>query len=245
MKLNKQLLIEILEIQSFKDSEVDMLNHVLAKVGNIEGTKIEVDDFGNIIVEKGDAPLKACVCSHLDTVHDYSPLFELIIDGVQISATPVGVGGDDKCGIYACIELLKHCDNLKAIFFSREEIGCIGSSNIDLRHFDNCKCLIGIDRKNSHDLITYRSSRTVSDKCINDIATPILNYGYVETKGFGTDVFKIQSRLFPETLSAINVSCGYYNPHTNDEYILTNELEHSVNFVKAVIDSLKNIRYIL
>jgi putative aminopeptidase FrvX len=245
MKLNKQSLIEILEIQSSAKMELNMRNHILTTTANIEGTNIEVDNFGNVIVEKGDAPLKACVCSHIDTVHRYSPSFELIINGDRISATPVGVGGDDKCGIYACIELLKHCDNLKAVFFSREEIGCVGSSHIDLKHFANCKCLAGIDRRNANDLITTYFDRTVSDDFFNDIFASVLQFGYVETAGLTTDVFTIQSRMSPETLSAINVSCGYYCPHSNEEYILVNELEHSVNFVKSIIDSLQDIRYIL
>jgi putative aminopeptidase FrvX len=246
LELNVEELIAILKIQSESDSETEMRNHIVKKVGSIEGTTIEVDDSGNVIVEKGNAKLKACVCSHIDTVHSYSPSFRLTIEGNRISATPVGVGGDDKCGIYTCIELLKHCDNLKAIFFSQEEIHCVGSSAIDLRHFDNCKCLIEIDRRNASDLITSRrNSRTVSNEFMDDIRASVEDFGYVETQGFNTDVFTIQSRIAPKTLSAINVSCGYYNPHTNDEYILTDELENSVNFVKSVIDSLKDTVYTL
>jgi hypothetical protein len=34
---------------------------------------------------------------------------------------PTGIGGDDKCGVYACLELLKELPNLKAAFFVSEE----------------------------------------------------------------------------------------------------------------------------
>jgi putative aminopeptidase FrvX len=244
IKLNEQELLEILNIQSTRNESTDMRNHIIKKVDDIEGTTIEVDNHGNIIVEKGNAELKVCVCSHTDTVHNYSPTFRLKIEGNRISATSTGVGGDDKCGIYACIELLKHCDNLKAVFFSMEESGCIGASDIDLQHFDNCKCLIEIDRRNAYDLITFHLGvRTVSDEFTDDIRESVEQYGYVETQGLGTDVFRIQERMFSEKLSAINVSCGYYNPHKITEYILTDELEHCVNFVKSIIDSLRDTVY--
>jgi putative aminopeptidase FrvX len=48
---------------------------------------------------------------------------------------PTGIGGDDKCGVYACLELLKELPNLKAAFFVSEETGCHGSKKADPNFF--------------------------------------------------------------------------------------------------------------
>ena len=44
---------------------------------------------------------------------------------------PTGIGGDDKCGIFICLELLKSLDKVKIGLFVSEETGCHGSSKCD------------------------------------------------------------------------------------------------------------------
>jgi hypothetical protein len=50
---------------------------------------------------------------------------------------PTGIGGDDKCGVFACLTLLKELPNLKAAFFVSEETGCHGSRMADSKFFKN------------------------------------------------------------------------------------------------------------
>jgi hypothetical protein len=46
---------------------------------------------------------------------------------------PTGIGGDDKCGVFACLTLLKELPYVKAAFFVSEETGCHGSLKADPR----------------------------------------------------------------------------------------------------------------
>jgi acetylornithine deacetylase/succinyl-diaminopimelate desuccinylase-like protein len=50
---------------------------------------------------------------------------------------PTGIGGDDKCGVFACLSLLKELPNLKAAFFVAEETGCNGSLKANKNFFKN------------------------------------------------------------------------------------------------------------
>ena len=78
-----------------------------------------------------------CVISHTDTVHNIEVInvveemlpdaqgnVKLSLKAYNDDVNPTGIGGDDKCGVYACLELLKELPNVKAAFFVSEETGC-------------------------------------------------------------------------------------------------------------------------
>jgi hypothetical protein len=53
---------------------------------------------------------------------------------------------------------------------------------------------------------------------------------------FSTGSFSDISVLMPEAkLSAVNLSCGYYNPHTTTEYVLYDEMMDTVEAAKTLI----------
>ena len=109
-----------------------------------------LDDMSNIYITKGETEFYPCFVAHLDTVHhmsnilvkeekhpnDHGEYKDALKAYTPFSNQPTGIGGDDKCGIFVCLQLLEKLDNVKVAFFVSEEIGCIGSSVADDFFFD-------------------------------------------------------------------------------------------------------------
>ena len=66
---------------------------------------------------------------------------------------PTGIGGDDKCGIFIALELLRKLDNVKVGLFVSEETGCHGSSKCDINFLQDVGYVVQFDAPGNH-LIT-------------------------------------------------------------------------------------------
>ncbi len=231
--------IELFSVPSSSYNEAEMILYLVdqIKINERFGMNIsyEMDTYGNLLVIKGESELYPCFCAHLDTVHTYTNGFhvredtsELDKNAVQLYAVDnadkaVGIGGDDKCGIFVCLYLLQKLECVKTIFFSQEETGGIGSGGIDLSFFTDCMFLGGIDRWNGNDFVnTYSGVKTISRRFNRDISPILQRYEYSYTSGMFTDSFNVQQRGV--NLSTFNMSCGYYAHHSNAEYVDLNEL---------------------
>lgn len=200
----------------------------------IKGNYIQMDDYGNITVSnrKDDSKLPT-FCCHLDTVQQGAPLLILADNNVLISKNEYGVGGDDKCGIVACLELLKRIP-CKVIFFREEERGGIGARKYDQSTLSDNKFLIEIDRKGNQDLIQNSGGQQL---CSNEFIEDLKKFfpGYKECHGIFTDL----NVLAEVCINMLNISCGYYNPHTENEYVVLKDLYNTiaglVNFANSDI----------
>ncbi len=83
----------------------------------------KVDGHSNIYATKQtdeSVEFFPCVVAHTDTVHELDTInvreeqlpnaqrkLKLALKAYNDLGEPTGIGGDDKCGIYACLELLK------------------------------------------------------------------------------------------------------------------------------------------
>lgn len=204
--------------------------------------EIVQDVHGNVFVTKGDADSYPCLASHIDQVqHKHSKDFE-IVEGKDVvfgysakSREQQGLGADDKNGIWICLECLREFSALKVAFFVGEEVGCVGSSSCDLKFFSDCRYVIEPDRMHGHDLIT---SMSVGAVCSDEFAKALCaeQYGYKEAHGSITDVGELVERGVG--ISCLNLSCGYYQAHTSEEFTVLSELQNCLNFVCHVIDTL-------
>ena len=242
--MNIKRLERVLNVQSIYGQEKDMSRLIINELQAIIPDKdIIITPYG-IIVSKGKG-IRPCFCSHIDTVHEivdnYKVVKEYHKDDILYSSK-TGIGGDDKNGIAICFELLERLDNVQVVFFSGEEVGCLGSSGIDLKYFDHCSCLIGLDRKGNSDIIaTYNGFDTIN-KEFKDLLNSIKkNHGYEYNNGFITDVFTLFERGVD--ISCINISCGYYNPHSKSEYISLNDMNKCLSFSLDIAKSIKKERY--
>ncbi|MDQ6694990.1 MAG: hypothetical protein M3014_11330, partial [Chloroflexota bacterium] len=76
LRINVDLLKEILAIESYGDDDHDMLSAIKAKVEELRAenvhTEMRQDTYGNVYVVKGYVPRSGyypCLVSHVDTVH--------------------------------------------------------------------------------------------------------------------------------------------------------------------------------
>lgn len=239
MKLLKQLF----EIHSPSGNERKMRRFIIAWIKrNMPQATIETDGIGNLYVKKGDAETYPCIASHIDQVQkthskDFQAIEteDIIFGFSRNKRQQEGLGADDKVGVWIALRCLKKFDTLKAVFFVQEERGCIGSSQCEMQFFDDCKYVIQCDRRNGNDLITNIGwTELCSQKFIQDLEAE--KFGYKETSGCMTDVLTLKENGLK--VCAINLSCGYYEPHTDHEFVMKSEVMNCLAFVEHIITDL-------
>lgn len=237
-----QLLKALYSINSKSGNEKEIKDFILSFISNFNtAIKVSVDEKGNLFFIKGNADSFPCVVAHLDEVH--FPSVRNIIDtppiicAVNEKGERVGIGADDKNGIWIALNLLQEIENIKVAFFVEEEkdgelAGCRGSKTCDLSWFDDVKYVIECDRKGNSDFVIQAKEIPL---CNYDfIPLEILKkYSYWQTKGGNTDVAALKRRGFDKP--CCNLSCGYYNAHSNEEYTNIDDLHNCLNFVREII----------
>lgn len=230
--MNKKLLKEIMSVQSESYKTKDMQEYILKYITKLQKDKackytVKQDHYNNIYVTKQlrnikDTIYPTMVC-HIDTVHDINYNVEVIEkDNIMFAMDMLkieqyGIGGDDKVGIYITLEMLKSFDNFKAAFFLDEEVGCVGSGQADMSFFDDSTFILQCDRQGETDFVNAISSTQLYNNEIQDQILPILvDYNRKQVPGGMTDVQSIAKQT---KCQVANMSCGYYNPHQETEFI--------------------------
>jgi len=253
-----ELLKEVLSVPTYTYEEEQMVQFIIdwLKKNNIE---YYVDEHLNVyaIKQTGEQPedfVFPCVVAHTDTVHkiDTINIKELMLENAyeelkpslkafNDAGHPTGIGGDDKCGVFACLELLKELPNLKAAFFVSEETGCHGSRKADPRFFTNVGYAIQFDAPENW-MVTEtcygtrlfdRNSDffTKCDKIINEGMGSMRQY----MKHPFTDVYALKDKF---DFSCINFSIGYYQYHTINEYVVIDDVFNGIEMGKKMIEAL-------
>ena len=229
------------------NNEVRLSIELFRLLSKIENISFEVDQYGNFLITKGNAEFYPCFIAHTDTVHTYHNGFNLVVkDGVLYAyddkKKQVGCGGDDRAGVSAIVELLHRLDAMKACLFTGEESGGIGSGGVDLGFFNDCSFLASIDRWNNCDIVnSYGGYKTISKKFKKLIKPLMTDYGYKFNSGMFTDCFNLVDRGVE--LSAINVSCGYYQHHSQMEHVVLSELQNCVDFCENLAHAADNFQF--
>ncbi|MGB4239476.1 MAG: hypothetical protein WBJ87_07715 [Candidatus Hydrothermia bacterium] len=229
--------LDLFNIRSTSNNEYFITQYIINYISKIKNVNFEMDDYGNILITKGLAESYPCFTAHLDTVYTYpnglhakisqhEETGHIIIVAEDKNGKQIGVGGDDKCGIWIILRLLKTQPILKAVLCSREESGADGSENVNLSFFKNCRYLIGIDRWGNNDFVTnYNFYKTISNRFEQSINPILKKFAYSHTHGLMTDCFIIQERGL--NISCANMSCGYYCHHSTQEFVVLNEMYHA------------------
>ena len=188
---------------------------------------------GKFILVKGTAPI--LLVAHLDTVHK-QPVRDICTsaDG-NILMSPQGIGGDDRCGVYALVNAYEQSAIKPNLLFTcNEEVGGIGAKYFAYLHslgklpksLDKLKFIVEVDRKGRSDAVYY--------DCTNqDFETYITGKGYKTAKGTFTDIAIIAPKL---GIAAVNLSSGYYNAHQLCEYINRKELDATLAKILTMIE---------
>lgn len=209
--------------------------------------KHETDAYGNIYVTKGKADLYPTMVCHIDTVHKINMNAEVIKVRNKLIAIDTntmeryGIGGDDKVGIFITLQLLQRFKNFKAVFFKDEEHGCIGSGNANFDFFDDSTCVLQCDRKGIDDFVNSISGTKLFDDKFQETIQRILDKHFRKvTYGGVTDVGEIAEN---NKVMVANMSCGYYDPHTNNEYVIIDDVYDTLEMCEQILIATSHQRW--
>jgi putative aminopeptidase FrvX len=263
MARDLQLLKEVLSVPTYTYQEDLMVQFIVdwLKSNNIEHY---VDEHLNVyaIKQTGELPddfIFPCVVAHTDTVHKLDTInvreemlpnsngeLKLSLKAYNDSGHPTGIGGDDKCGVFACFELLKELPNLKAAFFVSEETGCHGSKMADPSFFTNVGYAIQFDAPENW-MVTetcygarlFDRDGEFFEKC-DKVITESMNEKRQYMIHPYTDVYALKTKF---DFSCINFSIGYYRYHTSQEYVVVEDTFNGIEMGKQMIESLGYKKY--
>jgi tripeptide aminopeptidase len=220
-----------------------------------------VDEFNNIYATKQeslDLPEDfyfPCVISHTDTVHDIDTIniveetlpnaqgeIKLSYKAYNELGYPTGIGGDDKCGVFACLTLLKELPNLKSAFFVSEETGCHGSLKASEEFFTNVGYGIQFDAPENWMITEKCFGQVLFDRdteffeACDKVLTEGMNQNDMRYMVHPyTDVYALRGKF---NFSCINFSIGYYNYHTKNEYVVVEDVFNGIDMGRKMIENL-------
>ena len=189
---------------------------------------------------KGNTILYATCYPRIISEYKYDAGFASKIEN-KVSSDKTGIGGDDKCGIWIGLKLLNELPKVKVVFTVQEETGGQGTYDLDLKFFEDVGYIIEGDRRGNSDVITKIFDNNCSQDFVETI-TPLMDkFGYGEENGMFTDIDVLLDS--DVGVSCINVSVGYYNPHSNDEFVVVEDLLEATQFIKECVKTLGNNKY--
>jgi di/tripeptidase len=250
------LLKDILSIPT-KTFKEDLMINFLVDYLTKNGYSFFLDGMRNIYVTKQtdeNVEFFPCVVAHTDTVHQINVINireeelpndsgenKFALKGYDDNGHPSGIGGDDKCGVFTCLELLKELPNLKVAFFVAEETGCHGSKQADEEFFSNVGYAIQFDAPGNWMVSEFcmgvqlfsRDSKFF--KICDEVLTGTFNPDRKYQSHPYTDVYALKQKF---DFSCINFAIGYYNYHTANEYVIVEDVYNGVKTGKEMIERL-------
>jgi len=261
MKRDYELLKSVLSIPTKTYEEQFMIEFITNWLTE-NNIPFEVDDMFNIYATKQtdkNIDFFPCVISHTDTVHSLCEInvreenlvneqgeLKLALKGYKNNGKPTGIGGDDKCGIFACMELLKELPNVKAAFFVSEETGCHGSKKADPNFFLNVGYAIQFDAPGNSMVSEYCMGVKLFDresdffKSCDEVLTESFNSRNDYQSHPYTDVYALKQKF---DFSCINFAIGYYQYHSINEYVVVEDVYNGIETGKKMIEKLGYKKY--
>lgn len=175
----------------------------------------------------GEIPV--LLVAHADTAHGSPPdpatVFYDREKGVLWS--PEGLGADDRAGVLGILWLVEERGLRPHVAVTRgEESGCVGARRLvatapDLGVF----FAVELDRKNGGEAVFYQCENPEFERFV-------LGYGFEKAQGSFSDI----SVICPAWgVAGVNLSCGYYNAHTNAEFLLLRQLGETLEKVERML----------
>lgn len=196
-----------------------------------EGVPIKVDSYGNVWSIR--FPNKPIFVSHADTVigsdiNYGAPLLEK--DG-KLSRPGLVLGADDRAGVNL---ILNHKHKINFIITKDEEIGCLGAKELSkntefVKDVTDGGFFIELDRKGNDNIIG--NVHGYCEKGVTELLQTVLT-SYRDVWGVLTDI-----DAWTDIRQGVNLSVGYYNAHSSNEYLNIAEWE----FLDSKIEELAEL----
>jgi len=193
---------------------------------------IATDDY---IYVEGTIPIM--LVAHMDTVYKEPPT-NLYLDKKQnVIYSETGLGADDRAGIIAITIMLEKGYKPYILFCDEEEVGGLGATKAAKElPIPNVNVIVELDRAGSNDYVTYRCDNNELDKWVE-------KFGFVRAEGTFSDI----SFLCPQWgIAGVNLSIGYYNQHSKNEFLNLTEFFDIIQRVELILQSppVEQLEYI-
>lgn len=191
------------------------------------GYKSKIKD--GYVFARGELPI--LLVAHLDTVHREVPCNVWFSANYNKIKADEGIGGDDRCGVFIIMNILKETKlRPNILFVEDEEIGSIGSAKF-IKHYNqrnlDLDYIIEIDRKGSIDSVYYDLDNPEFEEYID-------GFGFKKDWGSFTDICTLCPHF---EVAGVNLSSGYYLPHTKDEYVVVSDMMNTRNKIVKILNT--------
>ncbi|MGV4321268.1 M20/M25/M40 family metallo-hydrolase [Bacillus mojavensis] len=240
MKKLKDQLMELLSIYAPSKEEAPVTKYVVP-ILKMNEFSVNIDDYGNVLAEKkmgtGDGAT-VLLSAHMDTVFNVYPDRELLDDGDIIISSKGALGADDRAGIAIILTVLRNFDQIsfdgiiKIAFSKEEEIGCVGAKKIDPEWYKDVDLAIVVDRRGNSDIVVGCMDAFCSDTVgtfVEECAKMSdMNWNAVEGGISDAMIFSGNG------INSINLSAGYYNEHTEREYVCIEDMKRTIQLIMQI-----------
>ena len=210
------------KVSIFCLSQETLKKQLHKKMTEVFGEENVVNEDG-FLYAKGEHPV--LLVAHLDTVHKSLPRDIFINQTKTKILSSEGIGGDDRCGVIIILDILEKL-KCSVVFCEDEEIGCVGAKKFCDKKYDlGVNYAVEFDRKGSNDYVFYKDFNPQFEEHIK-------KFGFVRAYGSCSDISHIATAY---EIEAVNISSGYFNPHTLHEYV---DFEVMDNVTNRAIDMI-------
>ena len=178
-------------------------------------------------------PNQVILSAHMDQVFFTQPLdIKRDSKGRIFASNKTSLGADDKNGIFIVLQLLKEFPESGFCFSVREEIGgdLWFSTDIIKKAKKAAFCIV-FDRKGNSDIIGA-SNGYCTESFENSLSDILVSLQYCPNTGVFSD-----ANFFSQYINSVNLSCGFYNAHTPDEYAVWADILKAVKAGKLIIQN--------
>ncbi len=236
-KLREELL-HLLSITAPSGREQPVAAYLLERLqGKMD--ELSIDGYGNVVAERrfgtGGGPT-ILLSAHMDTV-SVDPLRSVLQEGDIWRSTSGPLGADDRAGIAIILHTVDQLaaagygGTVKLAFTREEEIGCIGSREIDEIWLGDVDLAVVVDRRGSRDIVTHNRSMAF---CGAEVAEWFEQIGVAcgmpdwrAVQGGVSDAVTYAMHGIP----SVNLSAGYCHEHTEEEYVNVRHAEDTSRFI--------------
>lgn len=233
--MNTATLIEMLSYRrvSFSDEEKEFIEKYIIPAH----PNSYKDGYGNVIIDTCEKPNTIFSC-HTDTVDTKEGFREIFYDELLniIYSVDDILGADDCAGVFIMLQMIAENIPGRYIFHRDEEKYCGGSTYIKevtpevLEGINNA---IAFDRMGDSDVITTMMLGECAGKDFADNLCNALGdegHSFYPATGVYTDTMMYRGVI----KNCTNISVGYYNQHSNDEFLDLDFFNWLVNKVKTI-----------
>lgn len=242
MKRLRRIFMQLARINTPSGYENRIMPYIIKRL-MCSGFKVALDKSFNIVAYRGlrknrKLPL---LCAHADTVcrsHEETELklvYNNIRKTIHVSNSDEVLGGDDKCGVAIILRLAEVAKqkNLKfAVLITRGEECGDGAKTANRALYDMIKYSLVIDRRGSTDVVVKIGNKEL---CSKEYAEWVIENAPASIKP--TPIESCHSDAFPiaDHVNVVNLSCGYHDPHSSDEFISVRQMYGTMVWVKNML----------